>query len=307
VSDVGFHQHASATLIVEDAQPKWWTMIGKLFKLRIVSLLLFAAMGGAFLGAAGKPSGTELLLLLATGGLSAAGASALNQYIERESDKNMKRTHQRPLANGTIKHSEIVLVIALLMIAVPIILVAPFNFPLAFFLGLGAFIYVVIYTIWLKPRTILNIVIGGAAGSCAVLSGGAAVGAWSEVGVLALAAIVFLWTPTHFWALALMVRDDYERVGTPMLPVLATARESAWWGLIHAIGVAVVVLALGAVPELGWVYFLPALLGTLFFLYQSVRFVQIPERQQALKLFLTSNSYLALILFFVCVGSVVGF
>lgn len=303
MSELGFQQRVSAPLPIE-AQPSTWAMIAKLFKLRIVSLLLFASIGGAFLGAAGSPNGLDLLALVVTGGLSAAGASALNQYIERESDKNMKRTSSRPLANGTIKNAEWVLALALAMIIVPVALVAPFNFPMAFFLLLGAFIYVVIYTVWLKPRTILNIVIGGAAGSCAVLSGGAAVGAWNDPGVLGLAAIVFLWTPTHFWALALMVRDDYERVGTPMLPVLVTARESALWGLFHAVAVAIVALAIGVHPALGWVYFIPALLGTIFFLYQSVRLVQNPDRSQALKLFLTSNSYLALILLFVCIASV---
>lgn len=305
MSELGLQGRVSAPIIAEP-RPSWLAMFAKLFKLRIVSLLLFASVGGAFLGAAGVPSGTELLILLVTGGLSAAGASALNQYIERESDKDMKRTSTRPLANGTIKNVEWVLVLAFAMIIVPVALVAPFNFPLAFFLLLGAFIYVVVYTIWLKPRTILNIVIGGAAGSCAVLSGGAAVGAWNDPGVVTLAAIVFLWTPTHFWALALMVRDDYERVGTPMLPALVGARESAIWGLVHAIGVAIIVLALGAHPTLGLVYFIPALFATIFFLYQSVQLVQQPDRPHALRLFLTSNIYLALILLVVCIAAVTG-
>ena len=304
---MSIHQHTSVQQAPSvSGNPSWLKMIATLFKLRIVSLLLFAASGGAFLGAAGNPAVGDLLLLLVTGGSAAAGASALNQYIERESDKSMKRTSSRPLANGNIKNAEWVLGLAVAMILVPVILVAPSNFPLALFLLMGAVIYVVVYTIWLKPRTILNIVIGGAAGSCAVLSGGAAVGNWSDPGVLALAAIVFLWTPTHFWALALMVKDDYERVGTPMLPTVISARDSAVWGLIHAVGVAVIAIAIGALPSLGLLYFIPALIGTILFLVQSVKLVQVPTRPQALKLFLTSNSYLALLILVICISSAVG-
>ena len=123
--------------------------------------------------------------------------------------------------------------------------VLPANPALALFLTLGAIIYIGVYTLWLKPRSPLNVVIGGAAGSCAVLSGGAAVGAWSDPGVLALALLVFFWSPTHFWSLALACREDYERAGTPMLPVVTTARRAATWGLIHAMASGVAGLAPG--------------------------------------------------------------
>ncbi|MCB9437134.1 MAG: protoheme IX farnesyltransferase [Anaerolineales bacterium] len=293
----------STTFTTPLVQPSVWQVISKLFKLRIVSLLLFAAVGGAFLGAAGSPTLWQLILLLITGGLASSGASALNQYLERNSDGDMKRTSGRPLVDGTITNPEWVLWIALAMVLLPVTAVWPFNPALAFFLLMGAIIYVAVYTIWLKPRTMLNIVIGGAAGSCAVLSGGAAVGAWSDPGVLALAAIVFLWTPTHFWALALMCKDDYAAAGVPMLPVLTSPRESAVWGLVHAIGVAIITVALGAV--LGWVYLVPAGLMTAYFLTQSVRLVITPTRPQALRLFMASNFYLALILLVVCIATVV--
>jgi heme o synthase len=155
---------------IEVAQPSMLKVIVQLFKLRIVVLLLFASLGGAFLGAGKFPPMVDLLVLLLTGGLGAAGASALNQYIERFSDAKMKRTAQRPLVNGTIQNAEMVLFIALAMIVVPVFILAFSNFPMAFFILLGAIIYVIVYTMWLKPRTILNIVIGGAAGSCAVLT-----------------------------------------------------------------------------------------------------------------------------------------
>ena len=292
--------------IVGQQSTSWFKLIAKLFKLRIVSLLLFSATGGAFIGAAGTPSGADLLVLLLTGGFAAAGASALNQYIERESDKGMKRTSDRPLANGTIKNPEWVLWLALAMVFIPSLMVAPSNIWLTIFLLAGAAIYVLVYTVWLKPRTVLNIVIGGAAGSCAVMSGGAAVGNWNDPGVLALAGILFLWTPTHFWALAIMVKDDYRNVGTPMLPVLVSEKRSAIWGFIHAVGVSIIAIAMGAHDALGWVYFVPAVIGTVIFLQQSFRLIQDPTRPQALKLFLTSNSYLALILLVVCISAGIG-
>ncbi len=278
----------------------------KLFKLRIVVLLLFSSMAGAFLGAAGKPNISDLLVLMLTGGLAAAGASALNQYIERDSDAEMKRTSSRPLASGVIEHPEWVLWVALGMVVLPVAAVWPFNPELGFFLLLGAIIYVIIYTLWLKPRTILNIVIGGAAGSCAVLSGGAAVGAWDEPGVLALAGLLFLWTPTHFWALAILYRDDYNTAGVPMLPSRTNAREAAIWGLLHAIGVGIATFALAADEALGWVYLLPAGGFTLYYLWQSARLIFTPTRKQALWVFLSSNLYLTVILLSVCIAPIVG-
>ena len=115
------------------------------------------------------------------------------------------------------------------LILLPSLVMLPFNPALSFFLILGAIIYVGVYTIWLKPRTLLNIVIGGAAGSAAVLSGSAAVGNWNDPGALVLSLLLFLWTPFHFWSLALLYRDDYARSDVPMLPVHTTPRQAAWW------------------------------------------------------------------------------
>ena len=143
---------------VETAPPttSWWKTLAVLFKVRIVALLLFAAVGGAFLGAGGWPGMGRLVLLLVTGGLAAGGASALNEYLEKETDNLMVRTRHRPLVSGAIAKASWVPYIAGLMILVPSLAVLPFNPALTFFLLLGATIYVGIYTIWLKPRTLLN-------------------------------------------------------------------------------------------------------------------------------------------------------
>ena len=171
--------------------------------------------------------------------MAAAGASSINQYWERQSDAKMGRTKKRPLVNGEIANPNWVPYVGALLILLPSIAVFPFNPPLTFFLLLGAFIYVFIYTIWLKPRTLLNIVIGGAAGSAAVLSGSAAAGQWNHPGALVLSLLLFLWTPFHFWSLAILYRDDYARTDVPMLPVHTTPKQAAWWIMTHTMPTAI--------------------------------------------------------------------
>jgi heme o synthase len=277
-----------------------------LFKIRIVVLLLLAALGGAFLAAHGWPGGGPLLLVLVTGGLAAMGASAWNQYLERTSDALMTRTRKRPLVTGAIAQPGWVPYVATAMIAVPVAAVLPSNPALAFFLALGAFIYVVIYTVWLKPRTHLNIVIGGAAGSAAVFSGGAAAGAWTDPGVIALAILLFFWTPIHFWALALVYREDYARASIPMLPVTTTARTAALWGLIHGVGAGAAGVGLAFLPDMGPVYTIPVVIATAVLLWQGTALVIEPTKRYAYRLFHTSNLYLAVVLLAVMLGATLG-
>lgn len=264
-----------------------------LFKLRVVSLLVFAAVGGAFLGARGIPSAASLLVILITGTLAAGGASAVNQYLERTRDRLMRRTQRRPLAAGQIEQPELILWIAISMILLAVLVMLPFNAVMAMYLFLGAAIYIGVYTVWLKPRTVLNIVVGGAAGSCAVMAGGAAVGAAADPGVIVLALLVFLWTPTHFWSLATFYRDDYAASATPMLPVHATPGQSAFWIFIHAVSTGFAALLLAVHPALGWRYLLPVGVITAFLLTGSVRLLFRPNKQQAIKLFVSSNLFLA--------------
>jgi protoheme IX farnesyltransferase len=274
--------------------------LSRLFKLRVVALLLLAAAAGAFLGAGGWPGVGPLLLLLFTGGLAAAGASAVNQHLERESDSRMVRTGDRPLVTGVIGQSPWIPLVGVLCIVVPSMIVLPFNPALALWVTSGAIIYLGVYTLWLKPRTPLNVVIGGAAGSCAVLSGGAAVGAWTDPGVLGLALLLFLWSPTHFWSLALACREDYTRVGVPMLPVVSSPRRAAWWDLAHAVGSGAIGLLLVSRPMLDVYYLLPVLAATLVLWVQGIRLVHDPSERRAWGLFHTSNFYLGLLLLTIC-------
>lgn len=274
-----------------------------LFKLRIVFLLLMAATGGAFIAAEGFPGvGTTLTLWLA-GGMAAAGASSLNQYWERNTDGEMGRTEKRPLVNGAIENPNWVPIVGLGLILAPSLAILNFNPPLAFFLLLGAFIYVGIYTLWLKPRTLLNIVIGGAAGSAAVLSGSAAVGQWNHTGALVLAAILFLWTPFHFWSLALLYRNDYAKTDVPMLPVFTTPRQAAWWVMSHTLPTAVSGLLLVILPSLGWFYFIPVVFITADLINRNCQLIKDPSPDAAKKMFMASNYYLLILLIAICLGS----
>ncbi len=279
-------------------------MLAVLFKLRVVVLLLFAAVGGAFLGAGGWPGASALVLLLISGGLAACGASAINQYLERNSDALMTRTQRRPLVDGSLRPGWVPYVGAL-MIFVPALAVLPSNPALTFFLLLGAAIYIGIYTMWLKPRTLLNIVIGGAAGSAAVLSGSAAVGDWNNPGAVVLALMVFLWTPTHFWSLAIVYRNDYARSNTPMLPVQTSLRQAAFWVLLHTAATAFAALVLVMHPVLGCFYLVPVGLATVDLIGRNVRLLVTPSPKLALSLFKASNIYLTLVLLLVCVDTLV--
>lgn len=299
-------QPASTLAPGQSVQFSWVRTIVVLFKLRIVTLLLFAGVGGAALAAAALPAPSALGLLFFCGGFAAAGASALNQYWEQEQDAVMRRTMRRPLVVTAIAQPRWVFWVAVGMIGVPVFLVAPFNPALAVWSLIGAIIYVGVYTIWLKPRTVLNIVIGGLAGSCAVLSGGAAVGAWSDPGVLALALLIFLWTPTHFWSLAIVYRDDYDKAGIPMLPVRTTLHRATIWVLFHSVATGAVALGLAMHNALGLIYLIVATLATLHLLLRSYQLLVTPDVQQAKTLFMTSNLYLTLILVAICLDVVLG-
>lgn len=282
-----------------------WKTAVTLFKLRVVSLLLLAAYGGAALGAmaTGGITGWALLILTITGLLSAGGASAINQYLERDRDKKMNRTAKRPLAAGQIANPHHVLLLGLGMIGSATGLAALINWPMAFWILAGAVIYVGVYTIWLKPRTTLNIVIGGAAGSCAVISGGAAAGTWTAVELWLLAGLVFVWTPVHFWALALAYRQDYVKADYPMLPARVSAPVAARWTALHTLFTAVLGLSLGLWPQLDWVYLLPVGVATAVLIQRTWALQQNPERGPALSLFHFSNLYLTLVLVVIMLAS----
>lgn len=295
----------SSLVSAVQSKPVLWKELVALFKLRVVSLLLFAAVGGAVLGAQGWPGLGPLALVLMTGLLAGSGASALNHYFERDTDLLMRRTRNRPLVSGAFARIDWVPYLGAAMILVPSLIVLPFNPPLTFFLLSGGFIYAGLYTLVLKPRTLLNIVIGGAAGSAAVLSGSAAAGQWNDVGAVVLALLVFVWTPSHFWSLAMVYRNDYMRSETPMLPTRVTPRQSALWILLHTGATAFAALLLVAHPTLGWLYFVPVLATTVYMFKVNFTLIANPSAQLALKLFKISNLYLAVVILMICIDGLI--
>lgn len=295
--------------ILSRPSAKHWREVSQqlaiLFKSRVVGLLLLAAIGGAFLGAGGWPGFGTIALVIFAGGLTASGSAGMNEYLEQGPDALMGRTRQRPLITGRLK-PRWVLWASLAMIIMPPFLVLPFNPALSFWLLMGAFIYVGLYTLLLKPRTLLNIVIGGAAGSAAVISGGAAAGNWQEPAVIALAMLVFLWTPSHFWSLAILYRKDYERADVPMLPVHTTLRQASWWVLLHTGAAGLVALLLSLTPNLGLIYFIPVLVATGDMILRNVRLIREPTPRNARNLFISSNVYLTVVLLAVCVDTILN-
>lgn len=260
---------------------------GELLKLRIGLAVALAALAG-MLAAEGRFSTAHAAaFLLAVLGASGA-AGAFNHYWERESDRAMRRTCIRPFASGRLRPGAVWPVTFAFLLAASLVLAwAAGGAQAAVWLFLGAFTYGVVYTVWLKRQSAWNIVIGGAAGSFAILAGAAAVGeAWAPAPLI-LALVMFLWTPPHFWSLAAARGDDYRRTGVPMLPVLVGERVWATAILGHAI----VLVTLSLVPlavGLGWVYGAFALAGGGWFLWRSLQLWAAPSRQAALANFRAS-------------------
>ena len=265
----------------------------ELFKMRIgVMIALSAVMG--YCAIAHHFDGVAMAVLVVAMMLGSASASVFNHWYDRDIDRIMQRTRNRPLAADALAHPEQVLVIAAALLVAGVVLAWwAFNAMVALHLFLGAFFYAIVYTVWLKRRTWLNIVIGGAAGSFAVLAGAAAVDPSRMVLPILLAVVLFLWTPSHFWALAIMIKDDYARAGLPMLPVLAGDEVTA--RVIFANSLLMVVVA--ALPwwlgEMGAVYgVLSMMLGGLL-LWYNWKLVVDPTRAWARRNFFASMQYLA--------------
>jgi len=185
----------------------------------ITALICAVAVGGFVLADPRSIDGLRLLLLVATGAAASAGSAMLNHYLDRDLDRTMRRTRGRPLAADADAPSTAVVAAGVVLLGGGVAAAAVLLNPLTgFSILLGGLTYVVVYTAWLKRRTSWNIVIGGFAGSAPALAGSAAaVGSWTT-GAIAFAVLVFLWTPPHFWSLALLLKDDYARASLPMLP-----------------------------------------------------------------------------------------
>jgi protoheme IX farnesyltransferase len=275
-------------------QPSTWRDYLTLTKPRIMSLLLLTALCGMFVAAEGVPSAGLIVATMAGLALACGGASALNHYMDRDIDIHMSRTDGRPVATGRVA-PERALEFGLTLSALSFVLLAcTTNLLTAVLAIIGDLFYVVVYTGYLKRRTAQNIVIGGAAGAVPPLVGYAAVSGDLTWTAALLFLIVFVWTPPHFWALAMLIKDDYKAAGIPMLPVVRgdaeTTRQIVRYTFLM-IAVTLLPIAFG----MGWFYAVSALLLGAVFLWMALALRKAVSRHAAKVLFHYSLLYLALL------------
>jgi protoheme IX farnesyltransferase len=273
-----------------------WRDYITLTKPRIMSLLLLTGGAGAFVGASGVPSWGIFAATMAGLALACGGASALNHYLDRDIDKLMgARTEKRPVASGRVL-PERALEFGLALSAFSFVLLDSLvNLPTALLALAGNLFYVLVYTRWLKRSTPQNIVIGGAAGAVPPLVGYASASGHLGWAALVMFVVVFVWTPPHFWALALMIKEHYARAGVPMLPVAKGDRETARQIVWYTGVLIVVTLAPVAFGVFGLVYGIAAALLGAVFAWYALELRRTMERIAAVRLFHYSLLYLALL------------
>lgn len=266
-----------------------------LTKPRIVGLLVVTALGAAVVAAGGWPGLEPVLAVVVGGALAAGGAGAINAALEADLDARMARTRRRPVPAGRICPG-VALAFGVVLEVAACTLITVINNSLAAALALGgALWYVGVYTLWLKRRSSWNIVWGGAAGSFPPLVGWAAVTGTLHQTAWALATVVFLWTPPHFWALATVLREDYRKAGVPMLPVVADPRAVATRMLRYAWLTLAASLAPLAWSGLGVLYGALAAAAGLWFVGECLRYRRQLSRQAAGRVFRASGLYLLLV------------
>lgn len=271
-------------------------LVYSVFKVRIGTAIMLTALAGVAVAPGPAPEAWQIAVLALAVLLSSASAGAFNMYMERDLDARMHRTRNRPFVTGRFAASAYwpAGILLLLVVAITAATLAT-NAVAAFYVFLGAFFYGVVYTVWLKRRTWLNIVIGGLAGSFAILAGAAAVDPGLAPAPVILAIVLFLWTPPHFWSLAFKYKADYSAAGVPMLPVVVRAETAAWVILVHT----VTLVGLSLVPVLfglGWIYLLGAVLGGARFVWTSIGLVRRPSAEMAMINFHASLVQLGLLL-----------
>ncbi len=266
-----------------------------LTKPRVIELLLVTTLPSMILAEGGLPSLGLMLSVLLGGALAAGGANTVNCCIERDRDQIMKRTHGRPLPMGEVS-PKAALIFGLTLEVIAFIWLSLTANVLSAALALSAMLfYIFVYTIWLKPRSPQNIVIGGAAGAVPALVGWAAVTGSLAIAPWLLFVIIFLWTPPHFWALAVRYRDDYAKAGIPMLPVVKGLKVAGQQIFIYSILVAIASLSLQLTGTVGWIYTASALVLSSLFVGLAFRLMRGMTPESAIKFFMFSNTYLAIL------------
>ena len=277
-----------------------------LTKPAIMSLLLLTAVGAMFLAARGVPPFSLLVATIVGGAAASGGASALNQYFDRDIDELMRRTRRRPLPAHRVR-DEWAVGLGIVLNIVAFAVLAVFANVLAAALAIaGTLFYILVYTLWLKRSTVQNIVIGGAAGAIPPLVGWAAVTGSLDLEAWLLFAIIFFWTPAHFWALALLISDDYKRAGVPMLPVVRGEEATTWGIFTYALSLVPLSVLLFLGGGLGPLYLAAAVGLGLVFVGWAVRLLRAAaahRRAIARGVYVYSLLYLALLFVAIMVDS----
>ena len=266
-----------------------------LTKPRIVELLLVTTVPAMIVAEGGMPSLQLIAATLLGGSLAAGGANAINMIADRDIDEKMKRTQHRPLVTGEIRPGEAAVFAAALTIGACGWLWMFVNLLSAVLAAAAVLFYVLVYTLWLKRSSTRNIVIGGAAGAVPTLVGWSAVTGSLDWPPVFLFAVIFYWTPPHFWALAICYRDDYQAADVPMLPAVAgvqtTARRILWYTLL----LWALTLAFGAVADMSVLYWVAASLLGAVFTALAAKLVLQPDAERAMRLFRWSITYVVLL------------
>jgi len=271
----------------------------------ILGLLGFTTVTGMVVAAAGLPPWQVLLATVAGGILAASGANTINQYLERDIDSLMTRTRRRPLPSGAIKPYKALAFGLALSVASFAVLVTLVNLLSAVLSMAGLLYYVLIYTIWLKRRTPLNIVVGGAAGGIPPMVGWAAVTNRVDLLAIFLFLIIFCWTPPHTWALALLVQKDYARASIPMLPVAKGEPATYVRILVYTLLLVIYTLLPTPLRLMGMIYLAAALILGGWHIVVSVRLARQKTKAAARRLYKYSTLYLALLFLAMMVDRVV--
>lgn len=266
-----------------------------LTKPTIMMLVLVTGFLTLFLIPDASPSPSVVAATLVGTALASGSANALNMYFDRDIDRIMKRTRKRPIPAGKVTPTEALIFGIALGVASVVFLWTTTN-ALAALIALGGILfYIFVYTLFLKRRTPQNIVIGGAAGSVAPLIAWAAVTGTVELPAILLFLVIFLWTPPHFWALALIASDDYARAGVPMMPVVRGEEETRRQIFLYTISLLLLTVTFYAVDFLGWIFLLAGLAVGGIFLQKAWKLLKEPSPMAARDVFMYSNFYLALL------------
>jgi protoheme IX farnesyltransferase len=283
---------------------RWsWQTVGSyvaLTKPRIIELLLVTTLPTMVVAQRGLPPLWLMAATLVGGALAAGGANAINMYVDRDIDRVMKRTKNRPLVTGAVTPTAALVFALALEVAAFVELWLAVNLLSAVLAISATLFYVFVYTLWLKRRSSQNIVIGGAAGAVPVLVGWAAVTnslAWAPV---VMFAIIFIWTPPHFWSLAVRYKEDYAAADVPMLPVVASMKRTTTEIVYYTVALVAVSFLLGPVAHLGWVYMITAAVLGAGFLYFVTRLWGLAQNgevggRDAMRVFGFSITYLTVL------------